>query len=716
VGNSSRQTLAASSTKQPAGVPLAAYGSERINRANKAGFLVVVESESECWTFWHHEIPALGIPGSGTAKVIEAAHIKTVETIYVVNEKDQGGANFAQGVKDRLSNLKFTGKVYELRMPDGFKDPSDLHIDNPDQFLARFEQCVKTATPIALHNGPRIHAGDFGSGHTKAKPKTPLRHISPYIPPPINALPPPLRFYVLEAATALSCDCAFVLLPVLSVAASLIGNSRVIQLKRGWREPAVVWSVIVADSGTLKTPAYLLAVNVLFKLQRRMRAEHHRQLADFQNKVKEYERKKAAASKRGPNSGEPPEEPIEQRVICSDTTIEKLAELLQNNPRGLLVARDELAAWFNSLSRYKGKAGGSDLPNWLEMHRAGTIIIDRKTAEPKTLYVQRAAVSICGKIQPGVLAQHLTAEFYEAGAAARLLMAMLPKLPKRCSDVEVHPDTETAYEELLESLLALEMDRDKDGERVPFVLKLSRDAKAAWVAFYNSWALEQAASEGEVAAALAKLEAYAARFALIHHVVSCVYRKEDDRREIGVESVNAGLLLCRWFAFEAQRIYTVLGETDHEKSTRQLVEFVGSRGGQITARELQRSNSRKYRNVEEAEAALNALVDAEVAEWQNGETPAHGGHRQRWLVLRPTHDTSDTRLPDSENNEPPSSDTCADTPREPCVFPGENERVSEVSCVGHDKSETVGAPAPALAADAKNGECRPDVEYEEGDA
>src|SRR5438128_2637595 len=71
-----RQTLAGKNvTKQPAGVPLAAYGSERIGDARKAGFLVVEEGESDYWALSFHRIPALGIPGANAAKVFQAEHV-----------------------------------------------------------------------------------------------------------------------------------------------------------------------------------------------------------------------------------------------------------------------------------------------------------------------------------------------------------------------------------------------------------------------------------------------------------------------------------------------------------------------------------------------------------------------------------------------------------------------------------------------------------------
>jgi hypothetical protein len=64
----------------------------------------------------------------------------------------------------------------------------------------------------------------------------------------------------------MGCDVAYLALPALSVVAALIGNSRVIRLKRNWHEPAVVWSGIVGDSGTLKSPTVSAALNPLYRL------------------------------------------------------------------------------------------------------------------------------------------------------------------------------------------------------------------------------------------------------------------------------------------------------------------------------------------------------------------------------------------------------------------------------------------------------------------
>jgi DNA polymerase I-like protein with 3'-5' exonuclease and polymerase domains len=525
-----------------------------------------------------------------------------------------------------------------------------------------------------------------------------IRTLEPYQTFPVAVLPAPLQAFVCAVAQALGCDPAYVALPVLAVIASTIGNTRTIRLKRGWEEPSIVWSAIVGDSGTLKSPAYFKAVRYLFVIQKRLHDE-------FRAAKKQYEQELAdwLAAKRRKDSdpGEQPEEPVLRRVVCSDTTIEKLAEILEDNARGVPTIRDELASWLGGFFRYKGKQGGSDLPAWMEMHRAGTLIVDRKTGERKHYFIPRASVSVTGGIQPGVLANALTQEFLDAGLAARLLMAMPPKLPKRWSDAEVAEEVETAYHKLIDKLLALEFDCTEEGP-VPHVLPLSRAAKAAWVAFYNNWAQEQAAVEGELAAAFSKLEGYAARFALLHHVVTCIWLEVDDRREVGVQSIEAGATLCFWFAREARRIYTTLSESVDERANRRLVEFIQARGGQVTATQLQRSNSRKYPTAEMATLALDGLVATGYGHWIDRPGDRRGGRPTRDFVLHPTvapttDDTDDTSSEEEEGNgglptrppdiTPPPSDETRRIPEE--------TEVSSVSSVVGTSFEAVPTAAAA---------------------
>jgi hypothetical protein len=292
-----------------------------------------------------------------------------------------------------------------------------------------------------------------------------VRVLEPYQPFPVEALPDPLREYVRQGAVALGCDPAYLALPVLAVAAGLIGYTRVLRLKRTWRESTVLWSLIVGESGTLKSPAYRLATDYLFPLQRRLHRQYQEDYARFLQDKEAYQEAKRRAKEEGTNPGDPPEEPVERIVFSTDATIEALAEIIEDNPRGLLVTCDELTAWFSMFARYHtGKQGCSDLPRWLSMHSAGGFSYHRKTGDRRRIVVPHAAVSVTGGIQPGVLARALTPEFLDAGLAARLLMAMPPKRPKRWTEAEIDPEVEQAYQGTLDKLLLLDFDTGQ-GER-----------------------------------------------------------------------------------------------------------------------------------------------------------------------------------------------------------------------------------------------------------
>ncbi len=619
--------------KQPAGVRLVPYGLWRLGDRGQSVELALSEGESDAWTLWHHRVSALGLPGSNTAGCLQAEHLVGVERLYVVPDNDAAGKAFVGQVSERLGEVGYAGKALVVEVPRGFKDISDVHAGDPAGFPSRWRQLLAQARPLLVPgrrhqaNGKRSSVGSVGCRVDVVVP----RGMRPFVPFPVDALPRPVSCFVGEAAAALNCDPCYIALPALAVVAGAIGNSRSIQLKQSWYEPAIVWSALVAESGTLKTPAFKLALGPVYKVQRRFRQEHAKALARHEAEGSELTR------------ADRPAPPVMRRAYCSDATIEALVRHLEDNPKGLLVARDELSGWLGSFMKYKAKGAGSDLPNWLELFSAGNVTVDRRTGDRPNIYVEHAAASVAGTIQPGVLGRILTTEHYESGLAARVLLAWPPRRAKEWTEAEVSEGAGGAYERLVEQLHALTMRQTSESRFVPHRRRLSAEAKEAWVAFYADFAREQAEAEGDLAAALSKLEGYAARFALIHHVVTHVGLDTHDDRDVGACSVEAGVTLARWFANEARRVYAALKESDVEKQTRRLMDWIRSRGEEgVTARDLQRSNPARYPRSEDAEAALEALVEAGAGRWEERPTTDRGGQPTRRFHLNPTPDSTDT--------------------------------------------------------------------------
>lgn len=227
----------------------------------------------------------------------------------------------------------------------------------------------------------RVEPAPPAAGKT-AKPKRAA--IEPYVPFPTRLLPEPMREFVEATAAAMRCDASYAALPLLAAAASAIGTTRQLRLKRTWPALAILWTATVGESGTLKTPPFKAAVRALRKRQGRAMKEHSEAERKYLDDVAYYE-KALAVWKRSKDPLElppvKPEPPVAVRYVVSDCTVESLAPILLDNPRGVLMARDELAGWFGSFDKYSGggTAGSADAAHWLSMHNGEAIIVDRKT-------------------------------------------------------------------------------------------------------------------------------------------------------------------------------------------------------------------------------------------------------------------------------------------------------------------------------------------------
>lgn len=458
--------------------------------------------------------------------------------------------------------------------------------------------------------------------------------VPAFTPFPVDVLPEPIRAFVTEAAKAIGCDASYIALPLLSGLAAAIGNTHRLRLSNTWHAPPNLWTAIIGESGSMKSPAFKLAMKPIRKAQADAFKEYEAARADWEGKHLLYEAKLNGwkqAAKGKSDAGDPPEKPappIARRYVVSDTTTEALAPILLGNPRGVLLARDELAGWLGSFDRYaKAGRGGADSAHWLSMHDGEALTIDRKTGIPPTIHVPSASVSIAGGIQPGILARAMGPEHHESGMLARLLFAMPPRKPKRWTEADVDPKTEVAVALVLDRLYALKPGIDDDGDVCPRLVTLAPNGKAAWVRFYNEHNADADQLTGDESAAWSKLEGYAARLALVVHLTRWAAGDATlaDPARVDEASIAAGVVLARWFGDEARRVYAILSESDDDRETRRLVEWIEHKGGTATVRDLTRG-PREYRgDPERAAKALGELVAAGVAVWDHDDHGPKGG-------------------------------------------------------------------------------------------
>lgn len=74
--------------------------------------------------------------------------------------------------------------------------------------------------------------------------------------------------------------------------------------------------------------------------------------------------------------------------------------------------------------------------------------------------------------------------------------------------------------------------------------------------------------------------------------------------------------------------------TNDERQQLELVDWIGSRGGSVTASELSKNRRQFGRSVDEARNALDALVEAGYGRWEDTPPGPNGGRPTERFVLR----------------------------------------------------------------------------------
>jgi putative DNA primase/helicase len=132
--------------------------------------------------------------------------------------------------------------------------------------------------------------------------------------------------------------------------------------------------------------------------------------------------------------------PICRRYVVNDSTVEKLGEILNENPCGILLFRDELNGYFRTLERQGHEA---DRAFYLECWNGdGSFTYDR--IGRGTLHIAGACLSVLGSIQPGPLADLVRGlrGSGDDGMLQRFQLAVWPDVHPDWRNIDRAPDRE----------------------------------------------------------------------------------------------------------------------------------------------------------------------------------------------------------------------------------------------------------------------------------
>jgi hypothetical protein len=133
-----RMALAGARFRWRKGDHVVPYGLERLGDARAAGWLLLGEGESDCWTAWSRGLPALGIPGKATWQPAWASDVADIPEIYLWQEPD------AEDLVERVA--RDLPDVRVIVAPPGIKDVSVAHVRG-DDVVALLERLKAGARP-----------------------------------------------------------------------------------------------------------------------------------------------------------------------------------------------------------------------------------------------------------------------------------------------------------------------------------------------------------------------------------------------------------------------------------------------------------------------------------------------------------------------------------------------------------------------------------------
>jgi hypothetical protein len=320
---------------------------------------------------------------------------------------------------------------------------------------------------------------------------------------------------------------------------------------------------------------------------------------------------------------EKPAPPIMEQVFTTDTTVEALATLLKQNPRGLIVIRDELSGWVRGMDQYKnGK--GADRQMWLSSWSGAPIVVNRKNlTEP--IFAPNPFICVVGCLPPDVLPDFSDERGREDGFIHRILFGFPPQFERQWSEASISPEVLEGYHLAWHALRRLAPDTDGNDEPHPKVVNFDDEAKMVFVAWIQDHYREMDSElfPEHLRGPWAKMPAYCARLVLVLHMIRFVCG-EAKHETLDNVTVLRATVLTEYFKAHAKRVYARLHVTEDDKRVSAGLRWIRGHGNSATLREFVTYRVAGCKKRVDAEILFHEFEDRGYGRIEV-VTPANGG-------------------------------------------------------------------------------------------
>jgi len=424
---------------------------------------------------------------------------------------------------------------------------------------------------------------------------------------PVDVLPTAVGNLVIQGADSIGCPHDFLGVPVLAIAGGAVGRSVSLMLKNGYFASTIIFGACIGPPSDGKTPALKAVAAAIRKIDDALAAEHAQAIQRWND----------TCDQAGPDKKKtkPPPPPRPRRIDVDDITMEALPLILADNPRGLIMIRDELTALILGMDQFKG-GKGNDRSNAIKLWSGESIKKDRVNHENNIpVRSPHPSLTIVGGLPPDMLGELLDPKGRSDGFIDRFLLDYPDPLPVACWSDKGIPEAITDEWCAIVARLWYRTLNVKEGRLVPHVASFTPAGKARWEALYNAHKDEMNADDFPPAlrGPWGKFREYAGRLtlilALLHHAADPTADPQIVPK-VGPRDVENAWKLISYFKSHARRVRVAIScgrGIGGGYVVKAIVEWIRS-GSRQSFSERDIKQARRWIGLSELADALSFLV------------------------------------------------------------------------------------------------------------
>lgn len=301
----------------------------------------------------------------------------------------------------------------------------------------------------------------------------------------------------------------------LTVFAAAMGNTWSVRFMTGWISRPIIYMVLVGSPSCGKTPPLQQAVAPLLKLDGEYDMIYCKEMETY----RQWER--MSAKQREKHSlPEAMKMPQRKCHVVVDSTVEALIGALRDNPRGVLIYKDEIDSLLSNFNRYNG----SDEGYFLSLFSGTPFKYSRKSSN-EHIFLSNPYCSIIGSTQPGRLGEQFGGKRMMNGFSSRFLK-VYPEIDEMPSwnDTAMPDGVLEEWGRIIRKVVTVTPSTDQEGKATSIELLLSQESKLRiiqWKDEVNNKVYAETDSDA-VRALCGKLETYLVRFCLVIQIMHCI--------------------------------------------------------------------------------------------------------------------------------------------------------------------------------------------------